>query len=53
MDVIAALLPPAVVAAAFIAIAIAIKKRLEAESREDGEERSRDENPNDTGNSGR
>jgi hypothetical protein len=35
MDVLAALLPPAAVAAAFIAIGIAIKKRLEAESREE------------------
>ena len=35
MDVLAALLPPVVVAAAFIAIGIAIKKRMDAESREE------------------
>jgi hypothetical protein len=53
MDVMAALVPPVVVAAAFIGIAIAIKKWLESESREDREVVSRDENPNDKGNSGR
>ena len=45
MDVLAALLPPVVVGAAFIAIGIAIKKRMDAESRE--------EKHRDNGNSGR
>ena len=45
MDVLAALLPPVVVAAAFIAIGIAIKKRMDAESR--------DEKRNENGNPGR
>ena len=33
MDVLAALLPPVVVAAAFIAIAVAVKRRADRESR--------------------
>ena len=35
MDVLAALLPPVVVGAAFIVIGIAIKKRMDAESHEE------------------
>lgn len=35
MDVLAALLPPVVVAAAFIAIGFAIKKRMDADSQEE------------------
>lgn len=43
MDVLAALVPPVVVGAAFIAIGIAIKKRMDAESQE--EKRNENENP--------
>jgi hypothetical protein len=37
MDVLAALLPPAVVCGAFIAIIIAVKKRADRESRHEDE----------------
>jgi hypothetical protein len=37
MDVLAALLPPVAVAAAFVAIVIAVKKRADAEEDREGE----------------
>jgi hypothetical protein len=35
MDTLAALLPPVVVAAAFIAIAVAVKKRIDLEDKDE------------------